>query len=246
MVDNTFGTPYLIRPIAHGADIVVHSATKFIGGHGTTLGGVIVDAGKFDWRASGKFGLIADPNPSYHGVSFVDAAGPAAFATYVRAILLRDQGAAISPFAAFLLLQGTETLSLRLERHAENTKKVVDFLKNHPKVQKVNHPSLPDHPDHALYERYFPNGGASIFTFEIKGGQEAAFRFIDNLEIFSLLANVADVKSLVIHPATTTHAQLTEEELLDQGITPSTIRLSIGTEHIDDILADLEKGFAAV
>ena len=246
MVDNTFGTPYLIRPIAHGADIVVHSATKFIGGHGTTLGGVIVDAGKFDWRASGKFGLIADPNPSYHGVSFVDAAGPAAFATYVRAILLRDQGAAISPFAAFLLLQGTETLSLRLERHAENTKKVVEFLKNHPKVQKVNHPSLPDHPDHALYERYFPNGGASIFTFEIKGGQEAAFRFIDNLEIFSLLANVADVKSLVIHPATTTHAQLTEEELLDQGITPSTIRLSIGTEHIDDILADLEKGFAAV
>lgn len=246
VVDNTFGTPYLIRPIAHGADIVVHSATKFIGGHGTTLGGVIVDSGKFDWRASGKFGLIADPNPSYHGVSFVDAAGPAAFATYVRAILLRDQGAAISPFAAFLLLQGTETLSLRLERHAENTKKVVDFLKNHPKVRKVNHPSLPDHPDHALYERYFPNGGASIFTFEIKGGQEAAFRFIDNLEIFSLLANVADVKSLVIHPATTTHAQLTEEELLDQGITPSTIRLSIGTEHIDDILADLEKGFAAV
>ena len=246
VVDNTFGTPYLIRPIEHGADIVVHSATKFIGGHGTTLGGVIVDAGKFDWRASGKFGLIADPNPSYHGVSFVDAAGPAAFATYVRAILLRDQGAAISPFAAFLLLQGTETLSLRLERHAENTKKVVDFLKNHPKVQKVNHPSLPDHPDHALYERYFPNGGASIFTFEIKGGQEAAFRFIDNLEIFSLLANVAVVTSLVIHPATTTHAQLTEEELLDQGITPSTIRLSIGTEHIDDILADLEKGFAAV
>ena len=246
VVDNTFGTPYLIRPIAHGADIVVHSATKFIGGHGTTLGGVIVDSGKFDWRASGKFGLIADPNPSYHGVSFVDAAGPAAFATYVRAILLRDQGAAISPFAAFLLLQGTETLSLRLERHAENTKKVVEFLKNHPKVQKVNHPSLPDHPDHALYERYFPNGGASIFTFEIKGGQEAAFRFIDNLEIFSLLANVADVKSLVIHPATTTHAQLTEEELLDQGLTPSTIRLSIGTEHIDDILADLEKGFAAV
>ena len=246
VIDNTFGTPYLIRPIEHGADIVVHSATKFIGGHGTTLGGVIVDAGKFDWRASGKFGLIADPNPSYHGVSFVDAAGTAAFATYVRAILLRDQGAAISLFAAFLLLQGTETLSLRLERHAENTKKVVDFLKNHPKVQKVNHPSLPDHPDHALYERYFPNGGASIFTFEIKGGQEAAFRFIDNLEIFSLLANVADVKSLVIHPATTTHAQLTEEELLDQGITPSTIRLSIGTEHIDDILADLEKGFAAV
>ena len=246
IVDNTFGTPYLIRPIEHGADIVVHSATKFIGGHGTTLGGVIVDSGKFDWRASGKFSLIADPNLSYHGVSFVDAAGPAAFVTYVRAILLRDQGAAISPFAAFLLLQGTETLSLRLERHAENTKKVVEFLKNHPKVAKVNHPSLPDHPDHALYERYFPNGGASIFTFEIKGGQEAAFRFIDHLEIFSLLANVADVKSLVIHPATTTHAQLTEEELLDQGITPSTIRLSIGTEHIDDIIADLEKGFAAV
>ena len=237
IVDNTFGTPYLIRPIEHGADIVVHSATKFIGGHGTTLGGVIVDSGKFDWRASGKFSLIADPNPSYHGVSFVDAAGPAAFVTYVRAILLRDQGAAISPFAAFLLLQGTETLSLRLERHAENTKKVVEFLKNHPKVQKA---------DHALYERYFPNGGASIFTFEIKGGQEAAFRFIDHLEIFSLLANVADVKSLVIHPATTTHAQLTEEELLDQGITPYTIRLSIGTEHIDDIIADLEKGFAAV
>ena len=246
VIDNTFGTPYWVKVIPLGADIVVHSATKFLGGHGTTLGGVIVDAGKFDWRASGKFSLIADPNPSYHGVSFVDAAGPAAFVTYVRAILLRDQGAAISPFAAFLLLQGTETLSLRLERHAENTKKVVEFLKNHPKVAKVNHPSLPDHPDHALYERYFPNGGASIFTFEIKGGQEAAFRFIDNLEIFSLLANVADVKSLVIHPATTTHAQLTEEELLDQGITPSTIRLSIGTEHIDDIIADLEKGFAAV
>ena len=246
VVDNTFGTPYLIRPIAHGADIVVHSATKFIGGHGTTLGGVIVDAGKFDWRASGKFGLIADPNPSYHGVSFVDAAGPAAFATYVRAILLRDQGAAISPFAAFLLLQGTETLSLRLERHAENTKKVVEFLKNHPKVQKVNHPSLPDHPDHALYERYFPNGGASIFTFEIKGGQEAAFRFIDNLEIFSLLANVADVKSLVIHPASTTHSQMNEEELREGGITPSTVRLSIGTENIDDIIADLEHGFEAI
>ena len=246
MVDNTFPTPVMCRPIEWGADIVTHSTTKYMDGHAAYLGGVIVDAGKFDWRASGKFGLIADPNPSYHGVSFVDAAGPAAFATYVRAILLRDQGAAISPFAAFLLLQGTETLSLRLERHAENTKKVVEFLKNHPKVQKVNHPSLPDHPDHALYERYFPNGGASIFTFEIKGGQEAAFRFIDNLEIFSLLANVADVKSLVIHPATTTHAQLTEEELLDQGITPSTIRLSIGTEHIDDILADLEKGFAAV
>lgn len=246
VVDNTFGTPYLIRPIEHGADIVVHSATKFIGGHGTTLGGVIVDSGKFDWKASGKYAPIAAPNPSYHGVSFVDAAGPAAFVTYIRAILLRDQGAAISPFAAFLLLQGTETLSLRLERHAENSKKVIEYLRNHPKVAKVNHPSLPDHPDHALYERYFPNGGGSIFTFEIKGGQEEAYRFIDNLEIFSLLANVADVKSLVIHPATTTHSQLSEEELADQGITPSTIRLSIGTEHIDDIIADLEKGFAAV
>ena len=246
VVDNTFGTPYLIRPIEHGADIVVHSATKFIGGHGTTLGGVIVDSGKFDWKASGKYAPIAAPNPSYHGVSFVDAAGPAAFVTYIRAILLRDQGAAISPFAALLLLQGTETLSLRLERHAENTKKVIEYLRNHPKVAKVNHPSLPDHPDHALYERYFPNGGGSIFTFEIKGGQEEAYRFIDNLEIFSLLANVADVKSLVIHPATTTHSQLSEEELADQGITPSTIRLSIGTEHIDDIIADLEKGFAAV
>lgn len=246
LVDNTFGTPYLIRPIEHGADIVVHSATKFIGGHGTTLGGVIVDSGQFDWKASGKYAPIAAPNPSYHGVSFVDAAGPAAFVTYIRAILLRDQGAAISPFAAFLLLQGTETLSLRLERHAENTKKVIEYLRKHPKVAKVNHPSLPDHPDHALYERYFPNGGGSIFTFEIKGGQEEAYRFIDNLEIFSLLANVADVKSLVIHPATTTHSQLSEEELADQGITPSTIRLSIGTEHIDDIIADLEKGFAAV
>ena len=246
VVDNTFGTPYLIRPIEHGADIVVHSATKFIGGHGTTLGGVIVDSGKFDWKASGKYAPIAAPNPSYHGVSFVDAAGPAAFVTYIRAILLRDQGAAISPFAAFLLLQGTETLSLRLERHAETTKKVIEYLRNHPKVAKVNHPSLPNHPDHALYERYFPNGGGSIFTFEIKGGQEEAYRFIDNLEIFSLLANVADVKSLVIHPATTTHSQLSEEELADQGITPSTIRLSIGTEHIDDIIADLEKGFAAV
>lgn len=246
LVDNTFGTPYLIRPIEHGADIVVHSATKFIGGHGTTLGGVIVDSGKFDWKASEKYAPIAAPNPSYHGVSFVDAAGPAAFVTYIRAILLRDQGAAISPFAAFLLLQGTETLSLRLERHAENTKKVIEYLRKHPKVAKVNHPSLPDHPDHALYERYFPNGGGSIFTFEIKGGQEEAYRFIDNLEIFSLLANVADVKSLVIHPATTTHSQLSEEELADQGITPSTIRLSIGTEHIDDIIADLEKGFAAV
>ena len=246
VVDNTFGTPYLIRPIEHGADIVVHSATKFIGGHGTTLGGVIVDSGKFDWKASGKYAPIAAPNPSYHGISFADAVGPAAFVTYIRAILLRDEGAAISPFAAFLLLQGTETLSLRLERHAENTKKVVEYLSKHPKVAKVNHPSLPDHPDHALYERYFPNGGASIFTFEIKGGKEEAFRFIDNLEIFSLLANVADVKSLVIHPATTTHSQLTPEELADQGITPATIRLSIGTEHIDDIIADLEKGFAAV
>ena len=246
VVDNTFGTPYLIRPIEHGADIVVHSATKFIGGHGTTLGGVIVDSGKFDWKASGKYAPIAAPNPSYHGISFADAVGPAAFVTYIRAILLRDEGACISPFAAFLLLQGTETLSLRLERHAENTKKVVEFLANHPKVTKVNHPSLPDHPDYELYNKYFPNGGASIFTFEIKGGQEEAFRFIDNLKIFSLLANVADVKSLVIHPATTTHSQLSAEELADQGISSSTIRLSIGTEHIDDIIADLENGFAAV
>ena len=246
VIDNTFGTPYLIRPIEHGADIVVHSATKFIGGHGTTLGGIIVDSGKFDWKASGKYAPIADPNPSYHGVSFVDAAGPAAFVTYIRAILLRDTGATISPFNAFLLLQGVETLSLRLDRHGENTKKVVAYLSHHPKVAHVNHPSLPDHPDHALYEKYFPNGGASIFTFDIKGGQEEAHRFIDNLEIFSLLANVADVKSLVIHPATTTHSQLSEEELLDQGIRPSTIRLSIGTEHIDDILVDLEHGFAAV
>ena len=246
VVDNTFGTPYWIRPIEHGADIVVHSATKFIGGHGTTLGGVIIDSGRFDWQASGRYPQIAAPNPSYHGVSFAEAAGPAAFVTYVRAILLRDQGAAISPFAAFLLLQGTETLSLRLDRHAENTKRVVAFLNGHPKVERVNHPSLPDHPDHALYARYFPNGGASIFTFEIKGGQPAAFRFIDHLRLFSLLANVADVKSLVIHPATTTHAQLSEAELADQGITPSTVRLSIGTEHIDDLLADLEAGFAAV
>ena len=246
VIDNTFGTPYLIRPIEHGADIVVHSATKFIGGHGTTLGGIIVDSGKFDWKASGKYAPIAEANPSYHGVSFVDAAGPAAFVTYVRAILLRDTGAAISPFNAFLLLQGVETLSLRLDRHAENTKKVVEYLAKHPQVERVNHPSLPDHPDHALYEKYFPNGGASIFTFEIKGSQEEAHRFIDNLEIFSLLANVADVKSLVIHPATTTHSQLSPEELLDQGIKPNTIRLSIGTEHIDDIIADLEKGFAAV
>ena len=246
VIDNTFGTPYLIRPIEHGADIVVHSATKFIGGHGTTLGGIIVESGKFDWSASGKYPNIAAPNPSYHGVSFYDAVGPAAFVTYIRAILLRDTGASISPFNAFLLLQGVETLSLRLERHAENTKKVVEFLKNHPKVDKVNHPSLPEHPDHAIYERYFPNGGGSIFTFDVKGGQEEAWKFIDNLEIFSLLANVADVKSLVIHPASTTHSQLTEEELLDQGIRPSTIRLSIGTEHIDDIIADLTKGFDAI
>ncbi|MBD5459187.1 MAG: O-acetylhomoserine aminocarboxypropyltransferase/cysteine synthase [Lachnospiraceae bacterium] len=246
VIDNTFGTPYLIRPIEHGADIVVHSATKFIGGHGTTLGGIIVDSGKFDWKASGKYPTIADANPSYHGVSFVDAVGPAAFVTYIRAILLRDTGAAISPFNAFLLLQGVETLSLRLERHAENTKKVVEYLAGHPQVEHVNHPSLPDHPDHALYEKYFPNGGASIFTFEIKGGQEEAHKFIDHLKIFSLLANVADVKSLVIHPATTTHSQLTAEELADQGIRPNTIRLSIGTEHIDDIIADLEQGFAAV
>ena len=246
VIDNTFGTPYLIRPIEHGADIVVHSATKFIGGHGTSLGGVIVDSGRFDWSASGKYAPIAEPNPSYHGVSFVEAAGPAAFVTYIRAILLRDTGAAISPFNAFLLLQGVETLSLRLERHAGNTQKVVEFLSSHPQVERVSHPSLPDHPDHALYEKYFPNGGASIFTFEIKGGQAEAHKFIDSLEIFSLLANVADVKSLVIHPATTTHSQLSPEELLDQGIKPNTIRLSIGTEHIDDIIADLEKGFAAV
>ena len=245
VIDNTFGTPYLIRPIEHGADIVVHSATKFLGGHGTTLGGIVVDGGTFDWKASGRYAPIADPNPSYHGVSFVDAAGKAAFVTYLRAILLRDTGACISPFNAFLLLQGIETLSLRLDRHAENTKKVVEFLKNHPQVEKVNHPSLPDHPDHALFERYFPNGGASIFTFDIKGGVKEAHAFIDALEIFSLLANVADVKSLVIHPATTTHSQLSPEELADQDIHPNTIRLSIGTEHIDDIIADLEKGFAA-
>ena len=246
VIDNTFGTPYLIRPIEHGADIVVHSATKFISGHGTTLGGIIVESGKFDWKASGKYPNIAAPNPSYHGVSFYDVVGPAAFVTYIRAILLRDTGASISPFNAFLLLQGVETLSLRLDRHAENTKKVVEYLKNHPLVEKVNHPSLPDHPDHALYERYFPKGGASIFTFEIKGGQKEAWAFIDNLNIFSLLANVADVKSLVIHPASTTHSQLSTEELLDQGIKPNTIRLSIGTEHIDDIIADLENGFAAI
>ena len=246
VVDNTFGTPFLIRPIEHGADIVVHSATKFLGGHGTTLGGVIVDSGKFDWAASGNYPAIAAPNPSYHGVSFTAASGPAAFVTYIRAILLRDTGATLSPFAAFLLLQGIETLSLRLERHAENTKKVVDFLVSHPQVEKVNHPSLPDHPDHALYEKYFPNGGGSIFTFQIKGGVKEAHTFIDHLEIFSLLANVADVKSLVIHPATTTHSQLSEEELADQEIYPNTIRLSIGTENIDDILADLQRGFDAV
>ena len=246
VVDNTFGTPYLIRPFEHGADVVVHSATKFIGGHGTTLGGIIVESGKFDWSASGKYPNIAKPNPSYHGVSFYDAVGPAAFVTYIRAILLRDTGACISPFNAFLLLQGVETLSLRLDRHAENTKKVVEYLAKHPLVEKVNHPSLPEHPDHALYERYFPNGGASIFTFDIKGGQAEAWKFIDNLKIFSLLANVADVKSLVIHPASTTHSQLSEEELLDQGIKPNTIRLSIGTEHVDDIIADLENGFAAI
>ena len=245
VIDNTFGTPYLLRPIEHGADIVLHSATKFLGGHGTTLGGIVVDSGKFDWKAAGKYAPIADANPSYHGISFVDAAGPAAFITYLRAILLRDTGACISPFNAFLLLQGVETLSLRLDRHAENTKKVVEFLASHPQVEKVNHPSLPGHPDHALYEKYFPNGGASIFTFDIKGGQKEAHAFIDALEIFSLLANVADVKSLVIHPATTTHSQLSDEELADQGIHRNTIRLSIGTEHIDDILADLEKGFAA-
>jgi len=246
VVDNTFGTPYLIRPIEHGADIVVHSATKFLGGHGTTLGGIIVDSGRFDWSASGRYPAIAEPNPSYHGVSFVKAAGPAAFVTYIRAILLRDTGAAISPFAAFLLLQGIETLSLRLERHAANTAKVVEFLAAHPQVEKVNHPSLKEHPDHELYQRYFPDGGGSIFTFEIVGGVEEAHKFIDSLKIFSLLANVADVKSLVIHPATTTHSQLTKEELADQGIKPNTIRLSVGTEHIDDIIADLQGGFDAV
>lgn len=245
VVDNTFGTPYLIRPIEHGADIVVHSATKFIGGHGTTLGGIIVDSGKYDWKKSGKFPGIAAPNPSYHGISFADAVGPAAFVTYIRAILLRDTGATISPFNAFLLLQGVETLSLRLDRHIYNTKKVIEYLSKYPKVEKVNHPSLKDHPDHALYERYFPNGGASIFTFEIKGGVKEAFKFIDNLKIFSLLANVADVKSLVIHPATTTHSQLTEEELLAAGIKNNTIRLSIGTEHVDDLIADLDQAFNA-
>ena len=247
VIDNTFGTPYLIRPIEHGADIVVHSATKFIGGHGTTLGGIIVDSGKFDWKKhADRYASIAKPNPSYHGVSFADAAGPAAFVTYVRAILLRDTGAAISPFNAFLLLQGVETLSLRLDRHAENTAKVVKYLSEHPLVEKVNHPSLPDHPQHDLYRKYFPNGGASIFTFDIRGGREEAWKFIDNLKIFSLLANVADVKSLVIHPASTTHSQLTDEELESQNIHQNTIRLSIGTEHIDDIIGDLEEGFAAL
>ncbi|MBO6147847.1 MAG: O-acetylhomoserine aminocarboxypropyltransferase/cysteine synthase [Lachnospiraceae bacterium] len=246
VIDNTFGTPYLIRPIEHGADIVVHSATKFIGGHGTTLGGIIVESGKFNWKESGKYPNIAEPNPSYHGISFYDAVGAAAFVTYIRAILLRDMGAAISPFNAFLLLQGVETLSLRLDRHAENTAKVVEYLSRHPKVEKVNHPAIQDHPDHELYQKYFPNGGASIFTFEIKGGKEEAWKFIDNLKIFSLLANVADVKSLVIHPASTTHSQLSEEELLDQGIRQNTIRLSIGTEHIDDIIEDLENGFKAI
>ncbi len=247
VVDNTFGTPYLFRPIEYGADVVVHSATKFLGGHGTTLGGVIVDSGRFDWAAhADRFAPIARPNPSYHGVNFAEAVGPAAFVTYIRAVLLRDTGAAISPFNAFLLLQGVETLSLRLERHAENTKKVVDFLAGHPLVERVNHPSLPGHPQHALYERYFPRGGGSIFTFDLKGGQEAAWRFIDHLKLFSLLANVADVKSLVIHPASTTHSQLSDEELEQNGIHPGTIRLSIGTEHIDDILADLQAGFAAI
>ena len=246
VIDNTFGTPYLIRPIEYGADIVVHSATKFIGGHGTTIGGVIVDSGKFDWEASGKFPSLVEPNPSYHGISFTKAAGPAAFVTKIRAILLRDTGATLSPIHAFIFLQGLETLSLRVERHVENALKVVDYLSKHPQVEKVNHPSLPDAPTHDLYEKYFPNGGGSIFTFEIKGGAEEAKKFIDNLQVFSLLANVADVKSLVIHPASTTHSQLSEEELLDQGIKPNTIRLSIGTEHIDDIIDDLEVAFAAV
>lgn len=246
VIDNTFGTPYLIRPIEYGADIVVHSATKFIGGHGTTIGGVIVDSGKFDWEVSGKFPSLVEPNPSYHGISFTKAAGPAAFVTKIRAILLRDTGATLSPIHAFIFLQGLETLSLRVERHVENALKVVDYLSKHPQVEKVNHPSLPDAPTHDLYEKYFPNGGGSIFTFEIKGGAEEAKKFIDNLQVFSLLANVADVKSLVIHPASTTHSQLSEEELLDQGIKPNTIRLSIGTEHIDDIIDDLEEAFAAV
>ena len=246
VVDNTFGTPYWVRPLEHGADLVLHSATKFLGGHGAALGGVIVDGGNFDWAASGRYPAIAAPNPSYHGVSFTQAAGRTAFVAYVRAVLLRDTGAAISPFAAFLLLQGIETLSLRLERHGENTRRVVEYLAGHPLVERVNHPSLPEHPDHGLYQRYFPQGGGSVFTFEIRGGVREAHRFIDRLELFSLLANVADAKSLVIHPATTTHSQLTEEALLDQGIRPNTIRLSVGTEHIDDLLADLERGFQAV
>lgn len=246
IIDNTFGTPYLIRPIEHGADIVVHSATKFIGGHGTSLGGVIVDSGKFDWVASGKFPQLTEPDPSYHGVRFTDAAGAAAFVTRIRAVLLRDTGATISPINAFLLLQGLETLSLRVERHVENALKVVDYLKNHPKVKLVNHPALPEHPDHAVYQRYFPKGAGSIFTLEIEGGTQEAHRFIDSLEIFSLLANVADVKSLVIHPATTTHSQLNEDQLAEQGITPGTVRLSIGTEHIDDLLADLEQALGNV
>lgn len=246
VVDNTFGTPFLFRPIEHGADIVVHSATKFIGGHGTTLGGIVVDSGNFDWAASGKYSAIAQPNPSYHGVSFTQAAGPAAFVTYIRAILLRDMGACISPFAAFLLLQGVETLSLRMERHAENTAKVLEFLTSHPLVEKVNHPAVAGHPDNELYKKYFPKGGGSIFTMEIRGGQEEAFKFIDNLKLFSLLANVADVKSLVIHPATTTHSQLTAAELEEQGIKPNTVRLSIGTEHIKDILEDLQRGFDSI
>ena len=246
VVDNTFATPYLIRPIEHGADLVLHSATKFLGGHGTALGGIIVDSGNFDWAASGRYPAIAAPNPSYHGVTFTQAAGKAAFVTYIRAVLLRDMGACISPFAAFLLLQGTETLSLRLERHRDNTRQVVGYLSAHPLVERVNHPSLPEHPDHALFQRYFPQGGASIFTFEIRGGAEEAYRFIDHLKLFSLLANVADGKSLVIHPASTTHSQLTPEELEEQGIRPNTIRLSIGIEHIDDILADLDRGFASL
>ena len=247
VIDNTFGTPYLIRPIEHGADIVVHSATKFLGGHGTTLGGIIVDSGKFDWLSNAdKFAPIAKPNPSYHGVNFAEAVGAAAYVTYIRAVVLRDTGAAISPFNAFLLLQGVETLSLRLERHIENTKKVIDFLSKHPQVEKINHPSLPTHPQHNIYDKYFPNGGGSIFTFDVKGGKDEAFKFIDALDIFSLLANVADVKSLVIHPASTTHSQLSVEELESIDIHPNTIRLSIGTEHIDDIIADLEKGFAAI
>ena len=247
IVDNTFGTPYLIRPLEHGADIVVHSATKFLGGHGTSLGGVIVDGGKFDWKANpDKFPTLAKPDPSYHGIVFADAVGPAAYVTRIRAVILRDTGAAISPFNAFILLQGVETLSLRVERHVENALKVVDFLAHHPKVAKVNHPALESHPDHELYKKYFPGGGGSIFTFEIKGGQEEAWRFIDSLKIFSLLANVADVKSLVIHPYTTTHSQLSPEELAEQHITPSTIRLSIGTEHIDDIIDDLKQALEKI